>query len=159
VNSVEREQRIASFKLTQLIWLMFGLLVALIGLRVGLRLIGANPANPFAALVYGLTDIFLWPFVGLTGTPGAGGMVLEIHAIIAMIVYALIGWAIVRLVWILLYRPADTAVVHDHAPRETTVVREHHPHETTVVREQPPHETTIVREQVPPEDVPPHDHH
>jgi hypothetical protein len=50
----EREQRIFSFKLTQLVWLLFGILVALIALRIGLKLIGANPESPIVALIYGL---------------------------------------------------------------------------------------------------------
>jgi len=44
-------------------------------------------------LIYGFTNLFLFPFVGLTGTPAAGGMVLEISSVIAMLVYALAGWA------------------------------------------------------------------
>ncbi|HSK66352.1 MAG TPA: hypothetical protein VK888_05445, partial [Anaerolineales bacterium] len=51
----EREQRIFSFKVTQLIWLFLGILEALIALRIGLKLIGANPESPIVALIYGLT--------------------------------------------------------------------------------------------------------
>jgi hypothetical protein len=112
--TTDTEQRVATFKLTQLVWLLFGLLEALLALRVVLKLIGANPGNPFAALVYGITQIFLWPFFGLTGTPAAGGMVLEVPTIIAMFVYALAAWAIAKLVWVLLYRPRENVVVHEH---------------------------------------------
>jgi hypothetical protein len=120
--NTDAEERVATFKLTQLVWLLFGLLEALIALRVGLKLLGANPNNPFAALVYRLTDVFLWPFFGLTGTPAAGGIVLEIPSIIAMFVYALIAWALAKLVWLLLYRPRDTAVIHEHTPPPHTHV-------------------------------------
>lgn len=88
------------YSLTQLIWLFFGILEGLIGLRVFLKLIAANPDNSFARLVYTLTDLFLWPFFGLTATPSAEGIVLEIPSLIAMLVFALIGWVIVRLVWL-----------------------------------------------------------
>ena len=37
-----REQRILTFKASQWIWLLFGILEALIVLRIGLKLIGAN---------------------------------------------------------------------------------------------------------------------
>jgi hypothetical protein len=107
------EQRVFTFKLTQLVWLLFGLLEALIALRVVLKLIGANPANTFAALIYNASALFLWPFFGLTGTPAANGMVLEIPSIIAMIVYALVAWAIARVVWLVLYRPRETVVVQE----------------------------------------------
>jgi hypothetical protein len=109
--------RVAVSRVAQLIWLMFGVLEALIGLRIVLKLIAANPANPFANLVYTFTDLFLWPFAGLTITPSAQGMVLEIPAIIAMFVYALVGWVIVKLVWLLFYQPATRTVrteEHEH---------------------------------------------
>lgn len=97
-------------RLSQFIWLLFGILEGLILLRVFLKLIAANPANPFARFIYGLTDLFLWPFFGLTITPSAEGIVLEIPSLIALIVYALIGWVIVRLVWLLFDRPSRTSV-------------------------------------------------
>ncbi|HET7010310.1 MAG TPA: YggT family protein [Anaerolineales bacterium] len=101
----EREQRIFTFKATQLVWLLFGILEALLALRIGLKLIGANPDSPIAAFVYGFTSLFLAPFEGLVGTPQTGGMVLEITSVIAMLVYALIAWALERLIWVIFYRP------------------------------------------------------
>jgi hypothetical protein len=76
-----------------------------------LKFIAANPDNPFASLVYGVTDIFLWPFVGLTRTPAFGGIVLEISSFIALIVYVLISWVLVKIVWLLLYRTPTTHVL------------------------------------------------
>lgn len=102
----DREQRLFSFKTTQLIWLAFGLVEALIFMRIVLMLIGANPASIFAAFIYDVSYIFLFPFEGLVGTPTAGGVVLELSSIIAMIVYALLAWGIERTVWILFYRPS-----------------------------------------------------
>jgi YggT family protein len=100
-----QEQRVATFKATQIIWLLFGLILGLIGLRVVFKLIAVNPDNPFAALLYKVSDFFVAPFASLTGAPTAGGMVLEISSIIAMIVYLLIAWALVRVVDVLFYRP------------------------------------------------------
>ncbi len=110
VENVDAGRRTAISRITQLIWLFLGVLEAIIGLRVLLKLIAANPANPLAKFVYGFSDLFLWPFQGLTIEPSAQGMVLEIPAIIAMFVYALIGWAIVRLFWLLFYQPASRTV-------------------------------------------------
>ncbi len=100
-----QEQRVATFKATQMIWLLVGLLEAGIALRVVFKLIGVNAANSFATLLYSVTDLFVAPFASLTGAPAAGGMVLEISSIIAMIVYLLIGWAMERIVYVLFYRP------------------------------------------------------
>jgi hypothetical protein len=106
----EREQRIFTFKITQLVWLFFGILEALIGLRVGLKLIGANPASPIAALIYAFTDLFLFPFAGLIATPAVGGLVLELSSLFAMVFYALIAWIIERVIWVIFYRPRGPIV-------------------------------------------------
>jgi hypothetical protein len=100
-----------TFQATQLIWALLGLLESLFALRILLRLMGANPANPFAALLYKFTGLFLLPFVGLTATPAAGGMVLEISTVIAMLVYALLGWVLERIVWVIFYRPRGAVAV------------------------------------------------
>jgi hypothetical protein len=106
----EREQRIFTFKVTQLIWLFLGILEALIALRIGLKLIGANPGSPIVALIYGFTNLFLFPFEGMIATPTAGGMVLELSSLFAMMIYALIAWAVERTVWVLFYRPRGPVV-------------------------------------------------
>jgi hypothetical protein len=106
----EREQRIFTFKVTQLIWLFLGILEALIALRIGLKLIGANPESPIVALIYGLTFLFLFPFEGMVATPSAGSMVLELSSLFAMVIYALIAWAVERIVWVLFYRPRGPVV-------------------------------------------------
>jgi hypothetical protein len=103
-------QRLFSFRATQLIWLGLGLLEALLALRVMLKLVGANAASPFASLLYGVTGAFLVPFAGLTRTPAADGMVLEVSTLIAMLVYALLAWVVERLVWVLFYRPRTGSV-------------------------------------------------
>jgi hypothetical protein len=105
-----QEQRIFSFKATQWIWLGLGIVEVLIGLRVVLKLIAANPESPFAAFIYTISGIFLFPFAGLVGTPASGGMVLELSSIIAMLVYALLAWGIERIVWVSFYRPRGAAV-------------------------------------------------
>src|SRR5512133_2532296 len=106
----EREQRIFTFKITQLIWLFLGILEALIALRIVLKLIGANPESPIVALIYGLTYLFLFPFQGMVATPSTGSMVLELSSFFAMVIYALIAWAVERIVWVLFYRPREPMV-------------------------------------------------
>ncbi len=118
-----QEQRFATFKATQLIWLVLGLVEAAIALRVVLKLIGVNAANSFATLLYNVTNLFVAPFASLTGAPAAGGMVLEISSIIAMIVYLLIAWAVAKIVYVLFYRPRGAVstrqtMVAEHSPEQ-----------------------------------------
>lgn len=120
----EREQRIFSFKLTQLVWLLFGTLVALIALRIGLKLIGANPESPIVGLIYGFTQLFLFPFEGLIASPTVGSMVLELSSMFAILIYGLIAWVVERIVWLIFYRPrgsvvavTETSTSESHTPR------------------------------------------
>jgi hypothetical protein len=110
VEDANLEYRQIIYKVTQLIWLFFGILEALIGFRIVLRLIAANPSNWFTAFVYQLTDIFLWPFQNIVVNPSVQGFVLEISSFIAMLVYALVGWAVVRLIWLVFYHRATSHV-------------------------------------------------
>jgi len=123
-NEPEREQRIFSFKATQFIWLAFGALEALFVLRLGLKLIGANPESPIVALIYGFTYLFLFPFEGLVASPTYGNMVLELSSMFAMAIYGLIAWGIERVVWLVFYRPrgpvvavTETSTSESHTPR------------------------------------------
>jgi uncharacterized protein YggT (Ycf19 family) len=114
VQNVNLEYREAIYKVTQFVWLLFGGLEALLGIRLILMLIGANPATPFTAFVYQLSELFLWPFRNIVANPAFGNSVLEITSLIAMIVYPLIGWAIVRLIWVLFYRSPTSNVTTYH---------------------------------------------
>jgi len=120
-NEPEREQRIFTFKATQLVWLLFGILGALIALRIGLKLIGANPESPIVALIYGFTYLFLFPFEGMIASPTAGNMVLELSSMFAILIYGLIAWAVERTVWLIFYRPRGPVV----AVTETSTSENH----------------------------------
>jgi uncharacterized protein YggT (Ycf19 family) len=78
----------------RLVFLVFGVLQALIVLRLVLLLLGANEANDLVAFVLGVTDPFVEPFRGmfrLDAVSGASGSVLDIAAIVA-----LVGWTLVE---------------------------------------------------------------
>jgi hypothetical protein len=115
--------RNTTFKATQVIWLLLGFLEAVLALRFLFKLIGVNPANPFASILYGFTNLFVAPFASLTGAPAAEGMVFEFTTLVAMLVYALIFYGIERLVYVIFYRhhgavSVKQTTVTDHAPAE-----------------------------------------
>lgn len=93
-------------RVSQVISFIFGAMIILIGIRVLLRLIAANPENAFAQFIYGITAPMIAPFATLTGTPSFDAAVLEVPSLIAMLVYALVAWGLIKLVWLLFYRPA-----------------------------------------------------
>jgi hypothetical protein len=110
VEDAAAAQRSFTYQVTGVLWLLFGALEGLLTLRLILKLLAADPNNSFARLVYGFSDIFVWPFIGLTVTPSAAGIVVEIHTIIAMVVYAMLAWLVISLVRLLLYRRTERSV-------------------------------------------------
>ncbi len=89
-------------KVQNTIYLLFGILEGLLGIRFVLELLGANPAAGFAQFIYTITNPFLAPFVGLFGTARSGGSVFDVSILVAILVYALIAWVLVKIVWLVM---------------------------------------------------------
>lgn len=81
-----------------LVWL----LEVLLGLRVILKLISANPNNPFVNLVYSISGVFVQPFQGIVGEPSSNGATLELNVLLAMVIYLLIAYGFLQLIRIFL---------------------------------------------------------
>jgi hypothetical protein len=94
-------RRRASNKLVQGIWLLFGIVEGLLAIRFILKLLGANEAAGFANFIYSASGPFVAPFNNLFGNPGTGGSVLELNTIVAIVVYMLVAWLVVKVVWLL----------------------------------------------------------
>lgn len=124
-KSAERRQMLV--RVTSLIWLGVIALLALIGLRVVLRLLAANPNNAFAEMVYAVSRVFVGPFLGLTSTPSAQAAVFEIPSLIAMAVYLVAAWFIIQLIWIVFDKPQSKSVslyerYRSSTPGERTII-------------------------------------
>jgi uncharacterized protein YggT (Ycf19 family) len=93
----------------QIIWWVVGFIDVLIAIRFLLKLFGANPA-PFVRFMYDLTWPLVAPFHGIFNTAQEGRSILEPESLVAMAIYALIGWGIVSLIR-LMRRPRSTTTV------------------------------------------------
>jgi uncharacterized protein YggT (Ycf19 family) len=85
----------------RLVWLLFGILQALIVLRIILLLLNANEANDIVAFIVNVTDPFVDPFRNmfrLDQVSGAGGSVLDIAAIVALIAWTLVEALVLAIV-------------------------------------------------------------
>jgi hypothetical protein len=94
-------RRLAAHRTVQLVYWVFGLIEGLIVIRFVLKALGANPSAGFAEFIYGITAPLVAPFYGLFGNPSAQGSVLELHSLVALIVYGLLAWLLGKLAWIL----------------------------------------------------------
>lgn len=110
---LRRRQRLV--KWSQIIALIFFVLEVTFAFRVGLKIIAANPASPFANFIYGMTELFLAPFAGLTVSPAAEGAVLEIPALIGMAAYAVLYWLMLRFMWVI-FDPAKARDAAKYKP-------------------------------------------
>lgn len=88
-----------------LIYFLFGLLEILLAFRLVLKLAGASISSAFVGLIYGVTGIFILPFEGIFRRGFNRGIettsVLEPSTVVALIVYGILAWGVVKLLRIL----------------------------------------------------------
>lgn len=101
----------------QLIYLVFGVIVGLLLIRVVLKVLAANPAAAFTSFVYGVTDFFMAPFRNLLPVVGNGQSQLETSVVIAILVYMLLAWVLARLIIIMFARNVSVARRSRMGPR------------------------------------------
>jgi uncharacterized protein YggT (Ycf19 family) len=85
------------WRASQIVYTIGGIVEALIVIRLVLELLAANPNAGFTNLIYSITDPLVGPFQGVFPSPQTHGSVLDLAAVLAIIVYALLTWAVARL--------------------------------------------------------------
>ncbi len=106
----EHARRVDAYsRIAAVVWTITGFLEILVGLRVLLKLLAANPGNGFVNFIYNLSGVFVNPFQGIVQNVTSGSSILEINSLIAMLIFALIAWGVLKLVWLVLRvtEPAD----------------------------------------------------
>jgi uncharacterized protein YggT (Ycf19 family) len=110
--------------LGNVIWFIVGIMAILLALRFILLAVGASETVGFSQLIYGLTDWMVAPFLGIFGQsftyPGAANTgVIEFEALIAIVVYVIIGWALTKLAQLALGTNRTTSTVYSDTNRQT----------------------------------------
>ncbi len=82
---------------TQIVWYILGLIEVLLAFRFGLRLFAANTSAGFTSFIYTLSYPFFAPFLNVFSTTKVEGNVFEWTTLLAMFVFWLIAWGIVKL--------------------------------------------------------------
>jgi len=109
-RDVAAERRQGWFQVSNIVGTLLVILEILLGIRFVLHLIAANPDSGFAGFIYGITGLFVAPFNGLIGTPTSGGTTLEVTTLIAMAIYALFVWVVLRVIRIAADRPSARTI-------------------------------------------------
>lgn len=90
---------------TYLIYFVFGILDVVLAMRFILKILGANPFSGFVTFIYNLSGILVAPFTGMFRTATVAGAettsIFEPATLIAMLVYGLLAWGIVKLTQLL----------------------------------------------------------
>lgn len=91
-ESVRRTPSGAEVARRWVVW-VFGIIQALIGVRIVLLLVDANQANGLVQFIYNMSAFFVGPFEGVLNTDAvrSGVSVLDIAAVVAII-----GWTILE---------------------------------------------------------------
>lgn len=70
----------------------------LVAIRFVLKLLGASSQSGFVTLIYNLTDGPVAPFRAIFPGASAQGSAVDAASLVAIVVYALVGWGLVSLV-------------------------------------------------------------
>lgn len=82
---------------TQLVWYVLGVVEVILAFRFLLKLLAANPYAGFTSFVYAVSYPFAAPFLAVFPMARIEGSVFEWTTLLAMLVYALVAWGIVKL--------------------------------------------------------------
>ena len=100
-QTVARRNHMSGIVLAQrVIWFIVGLINVIVAIRFVLLLLGANREAGFTDFIYTLSAPFVSPFVGIFGEPTYGRVVFEVSSVLAIVIYSLVAWGIVKLLTI-----------------------------------------------------------
>jgi len=104
----------------RIVYYILGVIEVFLGLRFVLRMLGANTQSAFVQFIYSVSAIFMAPFSAIFKTTVVEGAKLEWSILVAMAVYALIGWGIVALIRAINPRRASDTVERVERSEDTT---------------------------------------
>lgn len=82
---------------TQVVWYILGLLEIILAFRFVLKLLAANSAAGFTSFIYAISYPFAAPFLSVFRTVRVEGAVFEWTTLLAMLVYLLIAWGVIKI--------------------------------------------------------------
>lgn len=83
---------------------VFIVIEIVLALRFFLKLVGANPKSPFGVFLFGITNPLTAPFESLVKDPKIWSGEVEFTTVLAMIVYPVFCWILIRSIQLMFYR-------------------------------------------------------
>ena len=90
-----------NFRATAVVGFIVGIIDVLIAARFLGKLLGASSQSAFVHAIYQVSGVFVAPFTGIFGDTGNKTNTFETASLVALVVYAVIGWGIVVLIRII----------------------------------------------------------
>jgi hypothetical protein len=97
-TTVTTDRPAYSLRAEQAVWLVTGVIDALLVIRFLFKLLAASTQAGFVTFIYDLTQVFVAPFHGIFNTAASGRNVFEPESLVAIAIYSLIGWGLASLV-------------------------------------------------------------
>jgi predicted ATPase len=87
-----------NFRAVAVVGFIVGIVDIFIAARFLGKLLGASAQSAFVNFIYQLTSVMVAPFTGIFGNSGSNTNTFETASLVAIVVYAVIGWGLVVLI-------------------------------------------------------------
>lgn len=109
----------AFYRGTQVVWYLLYTVEALLLFRFALKLFAANNAASFTQFIYSISYPFITPFLYVLPSARVGDSAIEWGTLLAMLVYWVVAWGIVRL--LVIGKPLSELEAQEKLDRQDTV--------------------------------------
>jgi uncharacterized protein YggT (Ycf19 family) len=92
------EQSRYNFRAAAVVWFVVGVVEIFIAARFLGKLFGASAQSAFVNFIYQVSGPMVAPFTGIFGDTGTRTNTFETASLVALVVYAVIGWGLVVLI-------------------------------------------------------------
>ena len=92
------EQSRYNFRAAAVVWFVVGVIEIFIAARFLGKLFGASAHSAFVNFIYQVSGPMVAPFTGIFGDTGTRTNTFETASLVALVVYAVIGWGLVVLI-------------------------------------------------------------
>ena len=92
------EQSRYNFRAAAVVWFVVGVIEIFIAARFLGKLFGASAQSAFVNFIYQVSGALVAPFTGIFGDTGTRTNTFEPASLVALVVYAVIGWGLVVLI-------------------------------------------------------------